>query len=116
MKVIKMESNITGRAILALPIPALSMAIISLLALSIERKYVVLKRKAREETIIRYCGIDNMAYLIMLEMGTTPFMMESILPKSSTAARMKANTNMATMATFNIEKMIYLSIIFILPS
>ena len=51
-----------GRDILLLPIPAFSMAILSLLALSMERKYVVPNKKAKDETIIKYWGTDNSAY------------------------------------------------------
>ena len=61
-RVIIIARIIIGRDILLLPIPAFSMAILSLLALSIERKYVVPNKKAKDETIIKYWGTDNSAY------------------------------------------------------
>ena len=43
---------------------------------------------------------------MMLWTGMFPFMIESILEKSSTAARMRANINIVTRATFMIDEII----------
>ena len=110
-------SIIIGRASLILPNPAFKSGILSLFALSIDKKYVVAKRKARDDTIIKYCGTARNAYWRILLKGMEPVIIESILPKSSTATRIKAKTRMATIPTFNIDFIIYLSRIFtILPS
>ena len=53
---------------------------------------------------------------MMLAIGIFPFIIESILEKSSTAARMRANISIVTNAIFRIEKMTYLVSIFIVPS
>ena len=108
---------IIGRANLFFPSPAFRSAILSLFALSMERKYVVAKRKAREATIIKYCGTDSTAYSSMLLKGIEPVIILSILPNNSTATRISANTRMATIPTLRIDLMMYLSRIFtILPS
>ena len=86
--------------------PALRMGIISLFAVSMDRKYVTANRNDMEATIIRYSGRERMMYSTRLGTGTEPCMIWSILEKSSTAASMSAKSMIVTMAILRIEKIV----------